>query len=247
MTQFGIELTLGSVIDVCSPAGGGPELQDADPRAGGQVYDRAYRLVAAVIRRHRRRLEGRFPLLVMALQTMLRVLLADPTVTSAQTARHPRRAGAAKGGTPHHPPWLTARLQARHAARFSRLLTLVCEPSAASVARHGSSAASSGSVAAKQQLDSATDAAKRAAGLDMYAVVESYIKLQLDAAELGGGVAVAVPRDVRRALAPGLYSVLNVTPQGCRRVLNESLDANGRALFRSLYSDYKKFGRWSGI
>ena len=240
MTQFGVELTLGSVIEVCS-LGGGPEFQDPDPRAGGQVYDRAYRLVAAVIRRQRRRLEGRFPLLVMTLQAMLRVLLADPSVSAQAYLRRP---GAKPGNSrPHHPRWLTARLQARHAARFSRLLTLVCEPSAASVARH-TSTSGSGSAAAKQQLDSATDAAKRAAGLDMYAVVESYIKLQLDPSEAGGMV---VPREVRRALETGLYSVLDITPQGCRRVLNESLDANGRALFRSLYADYKKFGRWSGI
>ena len=96
-----------------------------------------------------------------------------------------------------------------------------------------------------QQLDSATDAAKRAAGLDMYAVLEAYIKLQLDPPGAGG--VGAVPRDVRAALEPGIYSVLSITPHGCRRVMNESLDANGRALFRSLYADYKKFGRWSGI
>ena len=91
----------------------------------------------------------------------------------------------------------------------------------------------------------ATDAAKRAAGLDMYAVLEAYIKLQLDPPGAGG--VGAVPRDVRAALEPGIYSVLSITPHGCRRVMNESLDSNGRALFRSIFADYKKFGRWGGI
>ena len=229
MTQFSIELTLGSVIDVCSPAG--PELRES--KAAGQVYDRAYKLVAAVIKRHRLRLEGRLPLLITTLQAMLRVVLTDPGSPQTQAQQHPDGAQSAH----RHPPWLTTRLQARHAARFSRLLTLVCEPSVASVARHSSST--------MQQLDSATDAAKRAAGLDMYAVLEAYIKLQLDSPGAGG--VGAVPRDVRAALEPGIYSVLSITPHGCRRVMNESLDSNGRALFRSIFADYKKFGRWSGI
>ncbi|RYP50258.1 hypothetical protein DL768_004195 [Monosporascus sp. mg162] len=219
-TQFGIELTLNSVIDVCSPQG--PNLQET--RAAGQVYDGCYQLVATIIKRHRRRLEGHFPILIATLQAMLRVLLADPT--SAQAHRHPHARS-------QHPPWLSSRLQARHAARFARLLTLICEPSAASVARSSTAAA-----AKAPQLDSATDAAKRAAGQDMFLVLETYIRLQLEA---------DVPRDVRKALETGVYSVLNVTPQGCRRVLNESLDANGRALFRQMYADYKKFGRWSGV
>ncbi|RYP61268.1 hypothetical protein DL771_010184 [Monosporascus sp. 5C6A] len=220
MTQFGIELTLNSVTDVCSPQG--PNLQET--RAAGQVYDICYQLVATIIRRHRRRLEGHFPILIMTLQAMLRVLLADPT--SPQAHRHPH-AGS------QHPPWLSSRLQARHAARFARLLTLVCEPSAASVARSSTAAA-----AKAPQLDSATDAAKRAAGQDMFLVLMTYIRLQLEA---------DVPRNVRKVLETGIYSVLNVTPQGCRRVLHESLDANGRALFRQMYADYKKFGRWSGV
>ncbi|RYP03255.1 hypothetical protein DL764_005248 [Monosporascus ibericus] len=219
-TQFGIELTFNSVIDICSPQG--PNLQDT--RAAGQVYDRCYQLVATIIKRHRRRLEGHFPILIATLQAMLRVLLADPN--SPQAHRHPQARS-------QHPPWLSSRLQARHAARFARLLTLICEPSAASVARSSTAAA-----AKAPQLDSATDAAKRAAGQDMFLVLETYIRLQLEA---------DVPRDVRKALETGVYSVLNVTPQGCRRVLNESLDANGRALFRQMYADYKKFGRWSGV
>ncbi|KAI1769208.1 Urb2/Npa2 family-domain-containing protein [Hypoxylon sp. FL1150] len=217
MTQFNIETTLSSVVHVCSPSG--PKIHT--PKAAGEIYDKLYKLVALVLKRHRLRLRGHFPILLTALRALLTTLLADPS--SSSTTR------ASSSQATQHPPWLTSRLQARHAERFARLLTLICEPSAASVARGRSSG-----------LDSATDAAKRAAGQDMFAVVELYIKLQLEEA-------TAVPRDVRKALEPGIYSVLDVTPQGCRRVLNESLDANGRAVFRSLFADYKKFGKWSGV
>ncbi|KAI0386200.1 Urb2/Npa2 family-domain-containing protein [Hypomontagnella monticulosa] len=212
MTQFNIETTLGSVIHVCSQTG--PNIQT--PKATGEIYDRLYKLVALVLKRHRLRLRGHFPILLTTLRALLTTLLAGPSSDVASTA-----------SSHVCPPWLKSRLQSRHAERFTRLITLICEPSAASVARVRSS-----------DLDSATDAAKRAAGQDMFTVLELYIKLQLE---------VTVSRDIRKALEPGVYSILDITPQGCRRILNESLDANGRAIFRQMFADYKKFGKWTGV
>ncbi|KAI1801596.1 Urb2/Npa2 family-domain-containing protein [Daldinia bambusicola] len=212
MTQFNIETTLSSVVHVCSQAG--PKVQT--PKAAGEIYDKLYRLVALILKRHRLRLTGHFPILLAALRALLATLLADPSSDDANETSSRAR-----------PPWLGSHLQSRHAERFTRLLTLICEPSAASVARSRSS-----------ELDSATDIAKRTAGQDMFTILELYIKLQLE---------VKVPRNIRKALEPGVYSVLDITPQGCRRVLNESLDANGRAIFREMFADYKKFGKWTGV
>ncbi|KAJ1337491.1 nucleolar pre-ribosomal-associated protein 2 [Microdochium nivale] len=225
MTQFNIESTLNAVAEVASACG--PAIQDG--KGDGEVFECLYKLVATVIRRHRRRLEGHFPVLVATLQALLRVVLADPLARAGGVQ------AAAESAAHSTPPWLSARLQARHGARLARLLTLVCEPSAAAVARSRRATTAS---AVTTMLDSATDAAKRSAGQDMFHVVELYVKLQLE---------VAVPRDMRKALEPGMYSVLNITPEGCRRVMNESLDVNGRAVFRELFASYKKFGRWSGV
>ncbi|KAI0881915.1 Urb2/Npa2 family-domain-containing protein [Annulohypoxylon maeteangense] len=211
MTQINVETTLSSVVHVCSQ--NGPKLHG--PKVAGEIYDKLYKLVALVLKRHRLRLRGHFPILLAALRALLSTLLSDPTSTRSISSLQAR------------PPWLELRLKGRHAERFTRLLTLICEPSAASVARTRSS-----------ELDSATDVAKRAAGQDMFTVLELYIKLQLE---------MTIPRDVRKALELGVYSILDITPQGCRRVLNESLDANGRAIFREMFADYKKFGKWSGV
>lgn len=212
MAQFNIEATLSSVVHVCSRTG--PKIQDH--KAAGEIYDKLYRLVALILKRHRLRLTGHFPILLAALRALLATLLADPGLDKADATFSQAR-----------PPWLGSHLQSRHAERFTRLLTLICEPSAASVARTRSN-----------ELDSATDIAKRTAGQDMFTILELYIKLQLE---------VNVPRDIRKALEPGVYSVLDITPQGCRRVLNESLDANGRAIFREMFANYKKFGKWTGV
>ncbi|KAI1742129.1 hypothetical protein F4680DRAFT_412981 [Xylaria scruposa] len=213
-TQYNIESTLTTVVEVCSARG--PKIQGS--KAAGEIFATLFKLVSLIIKRHRLRLNGHFHILLKTLRVLLTVLLADPspTLSRRQSARS------------RHPPWLTARLQPRHAERFARLLTLVCEPSAASVARSRS----------RSELDSATDVAKRAAGQYMYLVLETYIKLQLE---------VEVSLEMRKALEVGVFSVLDITSEGCRKVLNESLDASGRAVFRTLFAEYRKFGKWKGV
>lgn len=258
MTQASIEFTLSGIAAVCSPtdgpAFGEGDDDDAAPAAAGEVFQQLCRLAALVIKRHRLRLEGHHHLLVGVLQVLLRVLLANPATAGPrqrqrrtrqqqqQSTTVPPSSSSSFSSSPFLcPPWLLQRgqperLRARHAAQLARLLTLTCEPSAAAVARWS----------AARSLDSATDAAKRSAGRHLYRVVLLYLQLQLAGANAGGGGGV-MPRDLRRALEPGLYSVLGVTPEGALRVLNEALDANGRAVFRLLYADYKKHGKWTGV
>ncbi|KAI7781310.1 hypothetical protein LA080_014856 [Diaporthe eres] len=118
--------------------------------------------------------------------------------------------------------------QQAQAARFSSLLTLTCEPSVASVTRGQAPGA----------LDSAPDAAKKSAAQHMYLVLVLYVKLQLER---------PVPRAVRAALDPGVYSVLDITTPEGRRVINEAVDASGRAIFREMYKQYARFGKWNGV
>ncbi|KAK5629738.1 hypothetical protein RRF57_005453 [Xylaria bambusicola] len=214
MTQYNVEATLTSVVEICSARG--PKIQGS--KAAGEVFSSLFKLVALIIKRHRLRLSGHFHILLLSLRALLNVLLADP-ISSKSTHR------AAQS---RHPPWLLTRLQPRHGERFARLLTLVCEPSAASVAR----------TRTRSDLDSATDVAKRTAGQYMYLIIEVYIKLQLE---------VEVSRDMRKALEVGIFSVLDITSEGCRKALNESLDASGRAVFRTLFAEYRKFGKWKGV
>ncbi|OAA64280.1 Nucleolar 27S pre-rRNA processing, Urb2/Npa2 [Niveomyces insectorum RCEF 264] len=190
------------------------------------AYDGACRLVEAVLKRHRLRLEGRFHLLVGALQALLTQLVAGHQAAST--------AASSRGNKPTS--WVP------QAKRFSRLLELICEPSAAAVttmtARRGAQGGSGGSAPAAP-LHSATDAAKRSAGQHMYLVLMAYLKLQLDGA--------VVQHRVREALEPGLFSVLSITPDTTRRLLNDAVDAGGRALFKDLYRRWLQFGKWKGV
>ncbi|KAI8243733.1 Nucleolar pre-ribosomal-associated protein 2 [Colletotrichum sp. SAR 10_96] len=169
--------------------------------ASPSVYQWLCKLMEVIIKKHRLRLEGHYHILVSTLEALLGALSRQQT---------------------------SAAVRAKHAAHFTRLVTLVCEPAAAAVSR----------VQHLSALDSATDAAKRSAGRHMYLVLMAYVKMQLD---------VDVPRDVREALEPGMNSVFDITPIEVRKILNDAMDASGRAILREMYRRYTKFGKWSGV
>lgn len=206
MKQWNIEATLSTVSTICSV---GPTMTE-DPHTSTKAYPWLCSLVEVIIKRHRHRLEGHFHLLITALQSLLRLLIIPWPQTTAASPANPSSDEQAQ------------------AARFSRLLTLTCEPSVASVTRGQAPGA----------LDSAPDAAKKSAAQHMYLVLVLYVKLQLER---------AVPRAVRAALDPGVYSVLDITTPEGRRVINEAVDASGRAIFRDMYKQYVRFGKWNGV
>lgn len=205
MKQWNVEVTLSTVSILCARAA---QLSN-DITGSSRTYELVAKLVEVIIKRHRLRLEGHFHLLITALQSLLRLLIVPiPSSSSTQPADG-------------------LDLQEKRAQLYSRLLTLVCEPSVASVTR-----------GQQQGLDSATATAKRSAGQHMYLILTSYIKLQLDH---------TISRAVREAMEPGVYSILDITTQEGRRTLNEAVDGSGRAIFREMYRRYVKFGKWSGV
>jgi nucleolar pre-ribosomal-associated protein 2 len=164
------------------------------------------KLVEVVIKKHRLRLEGHYHILLNAMQSLLRNLIIEQrTIDSTDGLTQESKAHA-----------------------FSRLVTLVCEPTAGAVARsqHHST------------LDSATDAAKRTAGRHMYLVLMQYVKLQLE---------TDVSRTLREALEPAMNSIFDVTPREGRKILNDAMDSSGRAILREMFKRYTRFGKWTGV
>ncbi|KAL1892190.1 hypothetical protein Sste5346_007146 [Sporothrix stenoceras] len=223
MGQWNVDTTLSAAASVVSLKGSGSDVDNDAVRASPVAYDGACQLVEAVLKRHRVRLEGRFHLLVSTLQALLARLAGGHQQELKQ-----KSSNSNSNNTGSIVSWVP------QAKRFSRLLELICEPSTAAVtmmtSRKGAPAA---------PLHSATDAAKRSAGQHMYLVLMTYIKLQIDGAVLS--------RSVREALEPGLFSVLAITPDETRRLLNDAVDANGRALFKDLYRKWLQFGKWKGV
>jgi nucleolar pre-ribosomal-associated protein 2 len=214
MTQFNIDTTLGSITILCSR--NSPPLR---PSRSGTIYLHLCRLLQAVLTHHRLKLQGHFHLVVQVMQSLLRLLFTPLPHSTARALKH--------FGSP--PSWLSSpkhQLNAKHAAAFTRLITLTCDPSVSSV--RGSQ---------HNNLTSATDKAKRMAGQHMQFVLTTYIKLQLEMKMLS---------EIREKMVSGLYAIFDTMTPELRRAINDGLDANGRAVFKTLYRDYVRFGKWKG-
>ncbi|KAG9242736.1 Urb2/Npa2 family-domain-containing protein [Calycina marina] len=216
ISQWNVDSTLGCISIVCSRRG--PSFR---PSQAGNVYMQLCRLVHTILISHRLKLEGHFHLVAQTVESLLRCLFTplQSTNTASSKTFVPPRWLPTTSSSPHQ-------LNIRHAAAFTRLLTLICNPTVSSVTRSQNNA-----------LTSATDKAKRMAGQHMQYVLMAYVRLQLEMRMLTA---------VREQLVPGIYAIFDTTTPELRRAINEGMDGSGRAVFRNLYTDYTKFGKWKG-
>lgn len=167
---------------------------------------------------HRSKLGGRYHLVVMALQGMLRCLFI-PYTASANSSHSLER-----------PPWLiNSRLDQTHASAYARLLTSICDPSVSAVTRSKNRQ--------RQELNDETKKARSIAGQHLQYLIMEFCQCQLRG---------RMEPEVRAALNPGLYAVFDAMSQDVMRTVNAALDSAGRAIFKVLYDDYRRFGRWHG-
>jgi nucleolar pre-ribosomal-associated protein 2 len=213
VSQWNVDNTLATISLICSRQG--PSLS---PQHAGTIYFHLCRLLQTILTVHRLKLQGHFHLLVQTMQALLRCLVT------------PLPHGAAKAAKLYPQPlWLSAAapLGAKHAVAYTRLLTLICNPSVSSVTRSST----------RNALVSATAKAERMAGQHMPIVLSTYIRLQLE---------MKMSTEVREKMVPGLYAIFDTTTTESRRVLGESLDSSGRAVLGGLVRDYLRFGKWKG-
>lgn len=216
ISQWSVDSLL-SCIAVCASKAG-PRI---NPGFSGMIYTRLCRLMGLLLGIHRQKLGGRFHLIILAMQRLLHCLFA----------RAKKRSRPTKSDTGHgqQPYWLS-QLDAAHATHFTRLLTSLCDPTVSAVSRPTPGGAG------HEGLTDQTKKAKQIAGQYLQYLVMDYAQSSLRS---------ALHPDVKAALLPGLYSVLDVMSRDTMRALNAGLDVSGRAMFKTLYDDYMKFGKWN--
>lgn len=214
MTQWGIDSVVGAITIVSSPSG--PQLP---PQHAKAVYQHLCGLTSSLLAIHRTKLGGRYHLLLPLLQALLLCLFTPD----------PRRARTSK--TLPLPPWLSARdakLDVSSAAAYARILTAICDPTVSSVTSFKSRSS-------RPELNDETKKAKATAGQYLPYLIMEYARCQLEA---------RIEPEMKVALMPGLYAVFDVVSVEGMRALNAAMDASGRAIFKGLYDDYRRFGRW---
>ncbi|MCJ1381820.1 hypothetical protein MMC17_004931 [Xylographa soralifera] len=126
------------------------------------------------------------------------------------------------------PPTLPI-LNPTHASAYTRLLTSLCDPSVSAVTRS--------KTRQRAELNDATKKARSIAGQHLQYLIMDFCVCQLKG---------RMQPDVRTALNPGLYAIFDAMSQDVMRTVNAAFDVGGRAIFKVVYEDYRRFGRWKG-
>ncbi|KAL2823073.1 Urb2/Npa2 family-domain-containing protein [Aspergillus granulosus] len=217
ISQWNVDSLL-SCIAVCASRSG-PRISS---EFSGMIYTRLCRLLGLLLGLHRQKIGGRFHLVLLPMQRLLHCLFARVKKSSTRLAR-------SDTGNTQQPPWL-AQLDATHATHYTRLLTSLCDPTVSAVSRPTLHATS------HEGLTDQTKKAKRIAGQYLQYLIIDYAQSTLRN---------TLSPDVKAALLPGLYSALDAMSRETMRALNAGLDISGRAVFKVLYDDYMRFGRWN--
>jgi nucleolar pre-ribosomal-associated protein 2 len=188
----------------------------------GTVHDRLCRTLGTVFGLYRKKVSGRFHLILPPLQRLLRCLFSRDS-----------RAAKASPVQSELPPWFgnmeETPLRAEHASQYCRLLSSLTDPTVSAVQLQGGSQAN-------QALSDSTKKAKSLAGQYLQYLIIEYAGTQLRG---------HLSPEAKAALMPGLYSVLDVMSRENMRAMNAAMDSSSRAMFKGLYDDYVRFGKWN--
>ena len=176
----------------------------------GRLYIGLCRLFAVLLATHRAKLGGRYHLVVLALQALLRCLFIP---------YKNEEAGESEGSV----------FRESHAAAYSRILSMICDPTVSSVTRWRNRS--------RLELNDETKKARSIAGQHLAYVMMEFCGCQLKG-HLGSGM--------RAALNAGLYAVLRVIGPDMMRTMNAAMDSSSRSVFKALYDEYRKVGKWKG-
>lgn len=221
LSQWSVDRTLAIIAIMCSSKG--PSLPTSQ---ASSIFIRLCTLMKVVLTNYRFRLEGHLHCVVQVLQPLLHCLFTAHSHTSKRLLQ---------AFTP--PPWLphlqtlttstsSHTLSPIAAESFTRLLTLLCDPTPNSIS-HSS----------MNNLTSAVAKAKKIAGQHMHIILQTYIRFNLE---------MTMKPEVRAAMTPGLYAIFGCTDMEGRKAVVDGLDASARAVWGTLYRDWVRFGRWKG-
>jgi len=213
-TQFAIDTTLQAIATICSPSG--PPLP---PTAARHIFPRLTQILQRLLTHHRRALRGRFDLLTLALQALLRCLFT-PLSTLGSTS---------VSKTLRHPPWAptksTGGLSKECAVLYARLLTTLCDPP------HASLRTTNRSTNTGRDLVDKTKQARVYAS--QYAPL---ILVELSRCMLVGRLA----EGARERLVVGVWSVFEICDRDVLGARLEGVGSGERSVVRGLREEWRR-------
>lgn len=263
ISQWHIDNTLAAIAILSSRLEQTIRTADSMSSRPGLIFTGLCRIFNSMLISHRLKLGGRYHLILPALQGLLRCLFSpypslannsSPIITSSSAlAPHPSISNSSK-------------ISLSHASLYSRLLTSLCSPTVSAVTHRPHSYSSA-------PLNDETKKARSIAGQHLQYLIMEYCTCQLwghlstttttttttiittvktaaggedngddgdDSRNNKGGMMM------REKLMPGIFAVMDVMSAEVKRTVNARLDANGRSIFKGLYENWRREGRWKG-
>ncbi|KAJ9630055.1 hypothetical protein H2204_008710 [Knufia peltigerae] len=202
--------------------------QDSQPHPV-HIFDQCCAIIGIILGRYRRRISDRYHLLLPALQMLMRCLFW-PGLETIRNRRYHNLANSLNIFHETLPQWLQGcaeSLPPSSAEKLARLFSTICNPSV--------SAARSAKKGGHNELNDETKRAKQLAGQHMQYIVVEYARCTLDGQILPS---------VKDRLMPGMYAVLDSMDKELLRAVNAGMDPSSRAIFKNLYDDWSRFGKW---
>ena len=116
-----------------------------------------------------------------------------------------------------------------HAVEYARILTMICDPTVSAVTRSKKRS--------RIELNDETKKARSIAGQYLQYLIMEYCGYQLKG---------RISPEIRSALNVGLWAILEVVSKDVMRTMNAAMDQDRRSVFKALYDDFRKFGKWQG-
>ncbi|GMG36224.1 unnamed protein product [Ambrosiozyma monospora] len=244
LTQFSVELTLTYVdaitrLLINTPSSDVPEdvLEKFD-----EVYIQATQVISNLILFQRFRFSNRQHLIMECFVTLMEALFVKPVVNGNKNNDDPKLLSISSRSTA---------ISKDCALAFERLMGNLCEASSLKGRNFGTSSSSStsGSIlepnmtsefnnnSNSKSISSTTNLSifkthvRRALPVLIFNYLKFYIRFRL------------IP-ELRESLVNGLFLAFDMFTSNELNYVNFSLDGQSRVVFRGLYDDYKKFGRW---
>jgi len=217
MNQHTADTLLSSIAALTAPST--TQITSDQPAA---IFDRLCSLLGLLLSRNRKRLGGRYHLVIPALQGLLKCLFFAGTASTAVSQTKSQVLFIRS-----LPSWLRSSkepLGPKSAEHFTRLLTTICDPSVSSTRRRKSN-----------ELKDETKKVKSLAGQYIQYLIMEYCRCSLHG---------RIPSSSKEKLMPGLFAMLDVMDREMMRGMNGAMDSNGRAVWKGLYQDWERFGRW---
>ncbi|KAK9479357.1 Urb2/Npa2 family-domain-containing protein [Lipomyces japonicus] len=239
--HFTFEQILIFLIRACSQHGPKFSLNESEHSAD-EVYLQICSVTSVLLLSYHKYFRGYHNLIVRLLQNLLYGLCRPQLIGTAKKidrrAKHLWKRAS----------WLSddsASCSVKCALAYSRLISNLCEPNQTSRSKNSTvsntrkrgidQASTFSSESQLMNLSSRSGNSRRALSKHIPFLVIEYIYSTLY---------FRYDSDVRQAIMSGLYTLLDMHGQNELKVINAGLDSAGREIFRTIYSDYSKFGKW---